>query len=673
MKKTVYWLTALALSGVLCLSTGCNGALRNPSGEEGDPSQDETGKSATVLDRAEELAENVEKLPMASAVMGGEEDAGTANLSESSVSAVKSSLSSVLASSADDGGELDLTEPGSDYLDFPAFESYYNQLWSAIDSSIYGYRETKGRAVDCVRQLDTWVENPDYGERYRLHYDLNSDTLTIDTVSHSGQDYVYTQIVSSYDAEGRAVILANTAGNNAYYEPLIDRIGYSVSLYYVEGQLWRCATVERQTSSDDSESVFRYLIEADLASEDQRITQLLCQENIYEGVSYLSDFTATAQFRKDGMPVVLNVRNQGEEQPYFENYIYTAEGYNFYQWENHGGIETASVPLYQTVGWDKVVYSAEEGLRLTIGDEVYSSLQLYPLEGGLYWILSEITCGISGEPAIRIEPNGYCGIAQARTAVMEDCGLSYQAGFPDWADELSDNYLPILQEWQAFGITDLVSVDADLFQALFSSYNNADGITLEGIVAMWNEEFIAMDEQTEDNELYEMIQVAISGEIVLDGEKGVIDLSALRAEVGKSALLEADAEYSLNVVLKGDFGVIDLASVNAVYADEDFVIEGFDSVSAQELLREINGDYTIQVFFGKNTDGKTRRMSKLYSVGCSGDMIALTDTETAETEDGILEYTYTLTITAGEKGATVHGSVDVTDQKSDTGNSAALA
>ena len=150
-----------------------------------------------------------------------------------------------------------------------------------------------------------------------------------------------------------------------------------------------------------------------------------------------------------------------------------------------------------------------------------------------------------------------------------------------------------------------------------------------------------------------------------------LDIYSEFAEQGGAANASPRAENGSDNAVEG----IDFKRGNSVtvYADEDFVIEGFDSVSAQELLREINGDYTIQVFFGKNTDGKTRRMSKLYSVGCSGDMIALTDTETAETEDGILEYTYTLTITAGEKGATVHGSVDVTDQKSDTGNSAALA
>ena len=514
-----------------------------------------TPKEGTALYRSYQLADNVEKIPTTKDIYGNN-NGGVRNI------AVKKNA------------VRDETDPSEDVIRFPAYDCYYDQLWSAIDGGIESAKETKNYVVTHIYSFNTWIRGTG-NINYRLNYDANRDAAIIETmIEQSDTEYSYTNIYTTYDEKGRMLI--DSVGYFIRYQNNEIKIINKSSVSYVEGLYWDYTQLETQEDFGEAGIVYHYVIHADLTKEEKEITQIQLSEVLRRDGSIEDvDARPSIQMTTEHLNYVTNNDINGNM---LAN-IYDKKGYNYIQGHTSGytpeGCWTdVTIPLYRLTGYDKIEnhYEGDDwgnGTRyVTIGNKRYGG-QDYEYNG-LRWRVNEMVFGPGVEPAITINLN-YLDYSEREAAqlirdFLSSIGLSYKEDYLDEAFHLELNKVAICEEREAFGKKNYLYITIEEFNILYEHYDLGN-YTVKDLREYLNAEKIDINQQVEDDGYYSVVSSSATGSYTFDQENEKLSIGEVTLNVEKNALLNKDTDYVGVVALKSGRDIIVIKESDPVHFD----------------------------------------------------------------------------------------------------------
>ena len=572
-------------------------------------------KEGTALYRSYQLANNVEKLPNTTEIYGK----GNAKRSEQMR---KNAVN-------------DETNPSESVTRHPAYESYYSQLWNAIDGQVEDAKVTKNFVVSKIYCFNTWVRDSG-GRDYRLNYDANRDAAIIETMFEESEEaYTYTNTYASYDQEGRMLI------DSVFYNLGVQnneiRIINKYAVSYVEGLYWDYTQLARDDDFGEGGIIHNYVIHADLTKEEKEITQIhLYQVFRNNGSIDDMDLSASIQTSTEHLNYVVDSDGNGN----VASYIYDEKGYNYLQ-------SGFLIPLYRLSGYDKIEnrYEGDDwanGKRyLTIGGQTYGG-QEYDYNG-LRWRVSAMISGTSVEPALEIgfdyEDYSETQAAQVIRDFLSSLGLAYKEDHLDEVFHLEMNKITLCEEREALGKKNYLYVSPEEFNDLYERYDLGD-FTMQDLRAYQDAEKVSIKNQPQDDGYYSVVSSSGAGSYSFNQENETISIGQVTLTVEKNALYNKDTDYVGVVALKSGRDVIVLNESDPVQFDGVNDIEAIipaSSFDIKELPANNDEVFEVVAYLALKKDGVLARCSNVSPISYTGEeveyLISTYDSRDHEQED----------------------------------------
>ncbi len=561
-----------------------------------DPNPPQPGdEHATLLDRAKTLAQGVEDLPD----MSGVENIGGATMSARRNGGARADA---------DREVVDVTTPSRDSVS--DYDAHYGQQITFVDNTIAMFKATKDDALEVCRQLGVWVAAPEYFCDFKVAYDKENDAVTIEQRYDSGNQTVYSKIRCAYNYLGKMTVGGTYA---IYYNDNGTVMSFSVD--YVEDESWTCAYNEPYYEMGIE---YRYLLQADLSSEERAVTKQYMQD----GDDGLKMRKKTIITEYEGKPIVIEYDLEEAKFSTARFDVYdTSGGVLLKNIQYNGGEHSLELNLYSIDGWDRAFYYLDEStegnhrLRLQIGDDEYDGSQKQYFDdtnkSGWYLRGSIYTGGQAIKPLI------WCSLYDGVEIdeFLAKWGLTLKPELAETVDYLCYggwDFDALLSGWTAFGVPEYMYLSDDAVDELYDDIAVRLGHFDKD---KWNAEYdgiftpeaIAQDEQTENNEIYENINIRVSGTVnAVDIE--TLDISGVRCEIPASVLFEENGNYALTVALLSDSELIGLETQTVEYSREGVTIDGFAADAAVPALEQ-NKKYVLVAYLAKRVEDKEIRIS----------------------------------------------------------------
>ncbi len=577
----------------------------NPNGNNPE-SEEILTQQKTILNRSFELAENIENLPTAEDI--------NKTLDEEIIKLTSNEQSDV----------IDLSKKPDDYgMDY--YSSYVFQ-YASIDGQVNMYKQIKDHVLSVVRELNKWITDDIYD--YKLSYNREMDVVTIEQRKiFSDGEYLsksYSKITSGYNNQNKMVIKATGISYDYNFNTV-----YSHALEFEEDSLWTYIYHQGRkvgSAQNGIDLYHKYIVQADLKSEDHKYTIYDKEKSGKNSI----DTKLILMFNEDNH---YYITNYNDDEGLVINRTYDV-------YDEYGGLVANKewfvdldgkkysqyrISLYSLEGWDECYLKTEYE-----GDTPYDRIHI---------IVNSKNLDITGKTMEIDEFNQtsinttkytrYSTSADIKPAlvissydkeheledILEYLGLSLKD-----VDLDIDSYDDKIANWSAFDFDNICGKTDEEYTYLYQK--NADEFELitdeSEILSTLDDVFvenaIKINEQKKESEIYELIGAEITGEITINDD-GTIDLSDIKANISKNALLDVGSLYTLSVLLKSKNSICDIGSVSAIYDNNDFIIEGFLNDYQIPIKLLSNVEYSFVAYVRKDnpsiriSDTKTLKSS----------------------------------------------------------------
>ena len=544
---------------------------------------------------------------------------------------------------ADEVKEENVAAGGEDYVDFSdpdQNENYRTFLMSSRgrhtgnvaivdwgDSFVRQSKEIKNYAVNNVVQLNTWVQNTEYGSdlRYLLDFDPITGVVTIEYQSDTPYDYEYALIRCTYNEEGKAVISATYTS----YSKNQDFIGVS-DLFYQEDSLWRLSY--NFANEDETGNENEYVCECDLSKESKTFILFSNQnEIVLKRSDPFFEITVSRRYEpgaldpETGDPTYEITTNWGERL-YNEDGDYVGSIQLTDVDTNHWQPFAVTLDLYETTGWESFYYEdglfhlvVPNGISLDIAD-MYD--EYYPYEGEtenytftFYLLYSK---GYTGPVALcfdlEMKEDAQLTKGQAFLEVLQTCGIRPKSDAVTAQFAHMDQYAEILAGFDAFGQDGNYEFNKAYFYEIQPKYMSTP-LTVAQLDAIKALPFVDVTEQVADESYYTILQPVVSTTVNVNPEQEVLDLSALSIRLG--GLLEEGESFNATLFATDDFTATELVRLSAVAQNGVLSFANFGEITLENLLRALppeNGSYRLKLLLGKTVNGKELPVSNAFDL-----------------------------------------------------------
>lgn len=570
-------------------------------------------KKVTYLSRATELVNNLEKVP------------GSAELFSEELVSQSSSVLNSSGPNGESGNVTDLTTPDSDFYGDSSWHHWIVPTqalsYDFLDGTIrFISEDIRSTVLDNVVQLDTWVQicNDSIKTHARLQYDVNSDSATLEYLQsqYDGKFFsaYYYKILSSYTSDGKTVIWATVEKYEKYDYHTITAHG-KYSLKYVEdGQyMFSCSEPVYSTRGevDEDGSLIIY--------EPTQTRILVVEKDLSDPFSEVIIKAVQATYPEIKCEFVdrRTFMSRDDDYRYTYNrgfYVSTLDGKPIFEINDY----QLFINLYCLEGWDRcyvVDVNPELHERQTyveIGGETYTNLSsafFYTREESL---LSTVSARI---PYMVINLNlpehqdkyaFYNEKVAELEEIMETYGLSFKK--IDLAD-VSDRF----KEYSEAND----SVNAEEIFDTVSKMKLFDDLSQSEMMAMFEEEFVTLSEQKENDALYGIVEAVSSGSATCTQENA-LDFSDIAVTVKKSALLQKNAAYNLVFCLKSEFSTAYKTVSTCTFDGVNDMSLTFDEEFEFDFQQLQGGDYAVKLFVA-NENGL--RISDMLDLNTQSDFV----------------------------------------------------
>lgn len=595
MKKVLKKGLAFLLCGVAAASFAACG------GGDGD---DKT----TLLDRAQELSQEVDKIILTKDLLSGAGSVATSARQDGE--AVFANASS---------GMQDVSDPAQndryqDYLEWGrlTMDTTKTHLSNA-DHFVEDVKAAKADVLNWVVQLNTWVTDfstSEYGSR--LNYDAVNDVVIMEKVSRTdnylyGESFTYYNIKAAQSETGKALIDASFISTHS------GELNYRSSVRFFEDELWLYAT---EILNVQTKNLMRVLVYADLVNGtiasvcDTEIALMKRgEERGYIVKNYM------------GESVSLFVDNANGER--------VAKG--FY---GPNGSARFYVDIYELNGWEALFADGNNvALTLADGKEVTSARVDEQFDDFLLsFYTSENYC-----PYLELTVDN---IAEGKTisACMEESLAYLGLSFKDEsvADVIKgyDDLDAFRRSVKVFDEDGMFEPTAEEFETLFERID-IKSPTVDEMRVMAQSEKVTYDKQVEDEAYYELYDTTFSGQASLNQDTGALNLANIAVSSGESVILN-EGKYRLCIALCDEFSSVLVSSVEAEYTKGTLSITG---APEYDLNQAPEGEYVLKAYLAKESGARVSRLTKITSAESGEYSLSTEDKE--------------LTVTAGVEGITV--------------------
>ena len=526
-------------------------------------SQSQEDPKNGLLDRARQLAENIDKMPKVESLY------------------VADSASLKARKNAE---IIDETNPSQDVLEHPALNVYYEDTWNFIDNQINNGISIKNEAVARVFMLNQWVmerKEPSYQAGLKLTYDANLDAALVEQMrvydteqrGVQGKDYDYVRICSFFGPSGEAnVDYLWTCAFLPDGESELQ-LGNKLMISFRENAYWDVTLSETDPFSETETIYIKTIIHADLSKEEREVTQVQKVTIVEEGRPIQNDIRPAIQ--TVGENLISVVEMQGDMTA--TCYLYNREGYAYLisnqDLSNPGRM--ISIPLYRLTGYDRIEnhYEGDDEMNgtryLIVGDQVYGGNEQYDYQG-CEWFIDAQASGVTAEPVIRISlRRDQATIENAPNFIREllaSIGLSPKEDLLEEAIRLEFGKMDVCENREALGKVGYRSVTDEEFDSIFERYDVVK-IGEETFFEYDQAEKIMRNQQTTDTTPYRIIDSTAVGAFSYDEEAQELAIGETSIEVPATPFLSKNTQYKGVVALKSSRSLIPVATSDVVEFD----------------------------------------------------------------------------------------------------------
>lgn len=587
---------ALLLSGVVAASFAACG------GGDGDD-------KATLLDRAQELSQEVDKIILTKDLLSGAGSVATSAGEESE--AVFANASS---------GMQDVSDPAQndryqDYLEWGrlTMDTTRTHLSNA-DHFVEEVKAVKADVLNWVVQLNTWVTDfstSEYGSR--LNYDAVNDVVIMEKVSRTdnylyGESFTYYNIKAAQSEEGKALIDASFISTHS------GELNYRSSVRFFEDELWLYAT---EILNVQSKNLMRILVYADLVN------------GTIASVSQSDRETALIK-RGDETGYIVKPHYSNDFRLYADNAQGERVANAFYYPD---GVSYAYIDIYELTGWDALYTDGTNYELLLENGEVLSPQRKEftvldtPVEAATY----ERDCPYL---AIYFKPTQEKSFSDYVLGSLAAFGLSFKDKSVEDVFKGYDDLDAFRRSVKVFDEDGTFEPTAEEFEVLFERID-IKSPTVDEMRAMAQSEKVTYDKQVEDEAYYELYDTTFSGQASLNQDTGVLNLANIAVSSGESVILN-EGKYRLCIALCDEFSSVLVSSVEAEYEKGTLSITG---APEYDLSQAPEGEYVLKAYLAKENGTRVSRLTKITSAESGVYSLSTEDKE--------------LTVTAGVEGITV--------------------
>ena len=617
----------------------------------------------SLMGRGRKLAENINKIPSSASLLNQEEttEEGPKHMY---LSPKRRNTDNFVDMTNKD--ENFYSSPERDHRLVPTQILHYDVLDSNIH---YVTKDLKPRIIDTVRQLGIWVGEGARGDsetRYRMTYDINTDTVKLESVNkydnrdrHGDYGVVYYCIYSTYNAEGKACVKAT---RQTYKTPYFYNAPYysTMSMEYIEDDYYRFSCYEpiegTRGERDETGALIieeptvakLILLEKDFHDEKEALAIDYLQIPINQAANISSEYTYVIHrrfwnefnliFYENSVQVLQDdgsLRDGGREY-----YIGDGTGKMIAVADNKGSI--AYINLYYVDGWSNFYRDMgnEETSRLVINnvDVEFEGTKVRP------GIQQDLLLDTTQTETPTLKNIGMNNDGTSQTAAQKgknlddflaDHNLTSQIGSLEQKFTYMDNYV---ENAMHYGKGYFDDITMDFIVESYEEMKMTKEYSENELRGMFNQQFVHKDKQTVDNSTVELFTVSVDGQPALTSNN--IDLSNVAFTLNRNALLKEGDVIELRMLNKSAFETIDekvLATVTFNGEAQLRLSIPADFNLADENLLE--GESHVMFYLAKQNG---MRISDFSEVTSTSELTSVN--ETAE---------YITTIKVDDKGITV--------------------
>ena len=618
MKKLI--LITLALSLFLSMLVGCN----PPSGGTGGGGDDSSGASEGLTD--------AEKNRMTLAKELANEVDGVKNLT-----AILSDNSLVNGGVGKEGIRVEKTAFIRDENALDKDQSMTSYDW--VDDIVKKLKSSKNQAIEVCKCLNTWVKigDGDYSAVYRINYDANTDTVTVEYHSHLSDFNSYQKFTVTLDTNGKSVIDYYSTGYQAEY------ITDSTELHYYEDKYYFSLSEHRLEDGTIHENTMFLDMENKVQA-----TVIVNKETYYEnGIPVREEYQAPKiEFSYEDEKYKVSAGAEGGSLAYRSEEGYESGGY--IGGSNKNGF-SLNLSLFE--GWSAV---SRDGDYVTLATEQKGDVRSIGFtqnflgeENGVRYSYQIPYYDIDEYVYIWVEFEGGESLStKERTkgafAVLErELELTIDGELKEDFVNVSDRHSELLESFHFInGIyaKDIKTAE-DYFEVLDAL--RLEKLSFEELKVVYDGKGINRNEQQPENSYFEFLSFTLSGNATVNEEAKSISLAGITAEIAPSLMLVDGGEYSLVFAFNAPGVIYEIGAADATYNGEALSFESSVEITAEALLKEF-GEYRLVAFIALKSENKHDRISKLYDVTAEG-AAAFSNVETHVTSN----------LVASEEGVTL--------------------
>lgn len=590
-----------SLKSGLCVLLGCITAVSLfACGGDGDD-------KPTLLDRAQELSQEVDKILSTEELLKEKEATLTKGIAEDEIA-----FTSVT------DGWTDVSNPNEngryqEYLESGRYtmDTTKTHLTNA-DTFVEEVKNVKNSVLNYVVQLNTWVGDSYTEGGWRLGYDKLNDVVTIETLARSdnylyGETFDYYNIKAAQTEDGKALIEASYIATHS------GALNYRSSVRFYEDELWLYTT---EIMNQQTHKLMRILVYADLVN------------GTIASVSQADRETALMK-RGDETGYIVKPHYSNDIRLYADN----AQGErvaNAFYYPN--GVSYAYIDIYELTGWDALYTDGtnyelllENGEVLSPSRKEFTVLDT-PIEVATY----ERDCPYL---ALYFNPTQEKSFSDYVLGSLAAFGLSFKdesvADVFKGYDDL-DAFRRSVKVFDKDGTFEPTEEEfADLFERI-----DIKSPSIDEMRSMLSEPKISHAEQVEDEAYYEIYNTDFSGQVSLNQDTGILNLSEITVTSEQSVVLNK-GKYNLCIALCDEFSSVLVSSQQADYVKGTLSITG---APEYDINSAPIGEYVLKAYLAKESGA---RISKMVTLSATDGAYSFSDTESK------------LTVTAGVDGLKV--------------------
>ena len=618
----------LALSMILAFMTSC----ATPEGSGGDTiingsgDNELTNEEKNKMTLAKELTNEVDEVKAFSSAANGDSTSGgsSSGISDKDGKGDRSEIKFENTALIKEESSLDADGSITEYD------------WA--DEIISKLKSTKNQALDVCKCLNVWVKIGEgaYSSVYRMNYDANTDTVTVEHHSYPSDFNTYSKFTVTLDREGKAVIDYYSVA----YKP--DYITDTTELHYYEDKYYFSISAHRLDEGGTHEN-----------------TMFLDLENKVQA----SVIVNSVPYFENGAPVRYEYEIPEISFSYTnEKYSIStgAVGGSLYYRSETGSVNGGHIGSYNENGMS-LNLSVFDGWTRVSRDGDYVTLST--TEKGDITSIGFTNNDIGIENGVRYSYNipyyeGYDhayifvdfseaeGLSvkdklRGAFAVLErELGLSLSGGLKEDFINTSDRHSELLESFKFMNGTYAVDIKTaeDYFAILDAMRFNK--LTLDELKKVYDGNGINKNDQVPENSYFEFLSFTLTGKATVNETDKTVSLTAMTAELHPSLMLKDGGEYSLVFAWTAPGVMEEIGSVDVVYDGAKITFVSDITVNTDKLERDF-GEYRLVAFIAIKQDVKHERISKLFDVTASAnasyeDALGLILSTVTASEQGII-------------------------------------